>query len=111
MGQDATASDELYADNVVSVEVMSDPAAEPQRWEGIQAVREKHEWWESVATVHQIDVEGPYGGNGDDHFVVRFGMDVTIDGQRNQMTEVGLFTVANGKIVKEVYLGLVSPSV
>ena len=30
-GQDATALDELYADNVVSVEVMSDPAAEPQR--------------------------------------------------------------------------------
>ena len=37
-GQDATALEELYAD---SVEIMSDPAAEPQRWEGIQAVREK----------------------------------------------------------------------
>ncbi len=110
-GQDATALDELYADNVVSVEVRSDPAAEPQRWEGIQAVREKHEWWESVATVHQVDVEGPYAGNGDDHFVVRFALDATFEGQRNQMTEVGLFTVANGKIVKEVYLGLVSPSV
>jgi predicted Zn-dependent protease len=43
-GQDATALDELYADSVVSVEIMSDPAAEPPRWEGIQAVREKHEW-------------------------------------------------------------------
>lgn len=42
-GQDATALNELYADSVVSVEIMSDPAAEPQRWEGIQAVREKHE--------------------------------------------------------------------
>ena len=111
MGQDATASDELYADNVVSVEVRSDPAAEPQRWEGIQAVREKHEWWESVATVHQIDVEGPFAGSGDDHFVVRFAVDVTLNGQRNQMAEVGLFTVAKGKIVKEVYLGLASPSV
>ena len=101
-GQDATALDELYADSVVSVEIMSDPAAEPQRWEGIQVVREKHEWWENMATVHNVDAEGPFAGNGDDHFVVRFGMDVTIDGQRNQMTEVGLFTVANGKIVKEV---------
>jgi ketosteroid isomerase-like protein len=109
-GQDATALDELYADRVVSVEIMSDPAAEPQRWEGIQAVREKHEWWENMATVHNVDAEGPFAGNGDDHFVVRFGMDVTIDGQRNQMTEVGLFTVANGKIVKEVYLGLVGTS-
>ena len=33
-----------------------------------------------------------------------------MEGQRNQMTEVGLFTVADGKIVKEVYLGLVSTS-
>ena len=39
-GQDATALDELYADSVVSVEVMSGPVAEPQRWEGIRAVRE-----------------------------------------------------------------------
>ena len=109
-GQDATALDELYADSVVSVEVMSDPVAEPQRWEGIRAVREKHEWWENVATVHQVDVEGPFAGNGDDHFVVRLAMDVTLDGQRNQMAEVGLFTVADGKIVKEVYLGLVGTS-
>ena len=108
--QDAQALAELYADNVISIEVMSDPAAEPQRWEGIQAVREKHEWWESVATVHHLDVEGPFAGNGDDHFVVRFAMDVTMEGQRNQMTEVGLFTVADGKIVKEVYLGLVRTS-
>ena len=105
--QDAKALDELYDDNVVSVEIMSDPAAEPQRWEGIQAVREKHAWWESVATVHKVDVEGPFAGTGDDHFVVRFAMDVTMDGERNRMTEVGLFTVANGKIVQEVYLGLV----
>ena len=82
-GQDATALEELYAD---SVEIMSDPAAEPQRWEGIQAVREKHEWCENMATVHNVDAERPFAGNGDDHFVVRFGMDVTIDGQRNQMT-------------------------
>lgn len=70
----------------------------------------KHEWWENVATVHQVDVEGPFAGNGDDHFVVRFDMDVTLDGQRNQMAEVGLFTVADGKIVKELYLGLVGIS-
>ena len=63
-----------------------------------------------MATVHNVYAEGPFAGNGDDHVVVRFGMDATIDGQRTQMTEVGLFTVANGKIVKEVYLGLVGTS-
>ena len=57
--------------------------------------------------MHNIDIEGPFAGNGDDHFVVRFQMDVTMEGQRSHMTEVGLCTVANGKIIKEVYLALV----
>ncbi len=30
-----------------------------------------------------------------------------MEGQRSQLNEVGLYTVADGKIVKEVYLGLV----
>ena len=29
-------------------------------------------------------------------------------GQRSQMSEMGLYTVAKGKIIKEVYLDLVS---
>ena len=49
-------------------------------------------------------VEEPY----DDHFVVRYQMDVTMEGQRSQMSEVGVYTVAKGKIIKEVYLDLVS---
>ena len=107
LGQDAKVLDELYADDVISIEILSDPAAEPQRWLGLPAVREKHAWWANAATVHNIDVEGPFAGNGDDHFVVRFAMDVSMDGRRNKMIEVGLFTVANSKIVREVYLGLV----
>ena len=106
--QDATAVEELYDENIVSVEIMSDADAEPQIGEGIQTIYEKHAWWESVATVHNIDIEGPFAGNGDDHFVVRFQMDVTMEGQRSEMTEVGMYTVANGKIIKEVYLGLVT---
>ena len=85
--------DELYADDVISIDVMSDPAAEPQRWQGLPAVREKHECWANAATVHNIDVEGPFAGNGDDHFVVRFAMDVSMEGRRNQMIEGGLSTV------------------
>ena len=106
-GQDAKVLDELYADDVISIEILSDPAAEPQRWLGLPAVREKHAWWANAATVHNIDVEGPFAGNGDDHLVVRFAMDVSMEGRRNKMIEVGLFTVANSKIVREVYLGLV----
>ena len=81
---------------------------EPQIGTGIDAIYEKHAWWESVATVHDIDIEGPFAGNSDDHFVVRYQMDVTMEGQHGQMSEVGVYTVAKGKIIKEVYLDLVS---
>ena len=107
LGKDAKVLDELYAEDVISIEILSDPAAEPQRWLGLPAVREKHPWWANAATVHNIDVEGPFAGNGDDHFVVRFAMDVSMEGRRDKMIEVGLYTVANSKIVREVYLGLV----
>ncbi|NKC00322.1 MAG: nuclear transport factor 2 family protein [Pseudomonadales bacterium] len=106
-GKDPQALDELYADNIVSVEGGSD-GGEAQTWEGIEAVREKHAWWDSAATTHETTAEGPYAGSGDDQFVVKFWMDVTMEGSRNQMTEVGLFTVAEGKIVREVYLPLIA---
>lgn len=109
--KDPQALDELYADNVVSVEANAAEGDGPGSWEGIAAVREKHAWWNSVATVHGITAEGPYAGSGDDHFVVKFCMDVTMADQgRSEMTEVGMFTVANGKIVREVYLPLLSDS-
>jgi hypothetical protein len=87
---------------------MSDPEADAQVWEGIDAVREKHAWWDGVATVHSVEVDGPFAGSGSEVFVVGFTMDVTMDGERNSMREVGVFTVDQGKIVKEVYLGLAS---
>ena len=61
-----------------------------------------------VATVHSVEVDGPFAGSGSEVFVVGFTMDVTMDGERNSMREVGVFTVDQGKIVKEVYLGLAS---
>lgn len=106
--QDAKAVEELYDENIVSIEVMGGANDEPQIGKGIDAIYEKHAWWESVATVHDIDIEGPFAGNGDDHFVVRYQMDVTMEGQRSQVSEVGVYTVAKGKIIKEVYLDLVS---
>ncbi|HEY0467025.1 MAG TPA: nuclear transport factor 2 family protein, partial [Polyangiaceae bacterium] len=53
--------------------------------------------------VHSAKVDGPWP-NGD-RFVVRFGYDVTNkpSGQRLQMEEAGLFTVENGKIVREEF--------
>ena len=81
---------------------------EPQTGTGIEASYEKHAWWASIATVHGVDIEGPFAGNGDDDFVARFKMVVTIEGQRSQMSEVGVYTMVKGKIVKEAFLDLVS---
>lgn len=105
---DAQALDELYADSVISVEAGT-PDGEPGTWEGIAQVREKHAWWNSVATLHDTTAEGPYAGIGDNQFVVKFWMDVTMaDAGRSQQTEVGVYTVENDKIVREVYLPLLA---
>ena len=105
--RDEQAIEELYDQNIVSVEAANGSDGEAQTWEGVDAVREKHAWWNGVTTLHSMKAEGPYSGAGDNHFVVKFWMDITMDGQdREQITEVGLFEVANGKITREVYLPL-----
>lgn len=51
---------------------------------------------------------GPFCGHREDQFVVHFVMDVTpkAAGERTQLNEVALYTVANGKIVQEEFLYL-----
>ena len=101
---------DYYDDNVVSIEGGGDGAegsGPPPRMEGIDAIRGKHEWWYDNNEVHGTTASGPYVGHRDDQFIVRFVMDMTPKyGDRIQMDEVGLFTVANGKVVQEEYLYL-----
>jgi len=105
--KDAQAIEELYADSIVSVEVANPGEGEGQSWEGIEAVKEKHAWWNSVATLHRLTVEGPYAGIGDNQFAVKFVMDVTMEEQgRSTVSEIGVYKVADGKIVHESYLPL-----
>lgn len=53
--------------------------------------------------VHKLEVFGPYPT--DDRFAVRFVLEVTFkpSGQRRAIDEVGLFTVAKGKITREEF--------
>ena len=80
--------EELYVENIASIEIMGGANDEPQIGKGVEASYEKHAWCESVATVHGIDMKGPFADNGDDDFVARHQMDATIEGQRSQMSEV-----------------------
>ena len=86
-----------WADDIVSLEPQQDsPMA---RVEGRDALLQKHAWWEANAEVHSTTTEGPYVFG--DQFAVRYAMDVTMDGERSQMEEVGIYTVRDGKIAEE----------
>jgi ketosteroid isomerase-like protein len=87
-----------WSDDVVSIEPMDDPMA---RLEGREAVLKKHAWWESTFEMHGGSVEGPFVHG--DQFALRFQLDATNreTGERSEMTEIGLYTVRDGKVVEE----------
>ncbi len=94
-----------YSDDIVSIEGAANEGM-PQRMEGIEAIKGKNNWWFENHEVHESIAEGPFVAEGSQQFVVRFTIDVTgkADGQRIQMTEVGIYDVADGKIVQEQFL-------
>jgi ketosteroid isomerase-like protein len=92
----------LFAPNAVSVEAGA-PPGQDRTAKGIDAIRAKSKWWADNHTVHKAEHSGPYPH--DDRFTVRFTYDVTNkqNGQRFTMDEIGLFTVKDGKIVREEF--------
>ena len=100
------ALDELYAPDCVSVEALAMPESEMgQVVEGLDAIRQKHDWWYDAHDVHSSSSEGPFM-HGDDKFSLIFEMDVTNkeQGERMQMKEVGLYTVnESGQIIREEF--------
>src|SRR4029077_517079 len=97
------ALDELYDDNVVSVEAYS-AAGGPTEARGKEGVRGKIDWWVNAMEIHSFDASGPFVGH--DRFVVQYDADVTEKNskQRRTMSEVGVYTVKDGKIVREEFL-------
>jgi ketosteroid isomerase-like protein len=94
----------LYANDVESVEAHAPPGAGNRAVKGIEAVRGKNQWWSDNHVVHKAEVYGPYP-HGDDRFAVRFVYDITHkpSSQRMTMDEIAVFTVANGKVVREEF--------
>lgn len=100
------AVDELYAQNIVSIEPVAGGEGS-NSVQGITAVREKHSWWNNNNEVHSTSAEGPYIGHQAHKFVVKFALDITpTEGARTQFEELGVYTVAEGKVVKEEFLSL-----
>ena len=102
-GRNADAINTLYSPDIVSVESMGNESM-PREMKGIDAIRGKNQWWAENNEVHSAAVEGPFVGN-EDKFAVYYNYDCTFKptGQRNNMEEMALYTVKDGKIVREQF--------
>ena len=80
-----------------------DSPQKPAEMRGIDAIRGKNERWVENNEIHTADAIGPFVG--EDQFAVRYEFDFTAkqSGQRMQMSEMGLYTVKDGKIVREQF--------
>lgn len=101
-GRNLDAVNKLYSPRIHSVESSGSPEM-PAEMDGIDAIRGKHEWWDANNQVHSIEVNGPFMG--EDQFAVQFTFDATFKptGERKTMTEMALYTVREGKIVREQF--------
>ena len=94
---------DLYDDNVVSIEAYGMGGESPET-RGKEGVRGKVDWWVNSMDVHSFDAHGPFVAH--DRFVVQYDVDVSDkkSKERRQMSEVGVYTVKDGKIVREEFL-------
>ena len=100
-GQWDKIQDELFAENAASIEP---PHAQGmQSVEGLAAIREKgKQFGEMVEEMHGGHTSAPLVGGR--FFTVAMGMDCTMKGMgRQQMDEIAVYEVKDGKIVKEQF--------
>ena len=91
---------DMWSPAIVSIEGVG----VSQSWHGRKAVDAKNAWWASEHVVHGASAEGPFvGATG---FGVKFVIDVETKStaKRELMTEIGVYTVKNGKIVQEEFM-------
>ena len=96
------AIEKLYSPTIESVEAMEIPQFGKVQ-KGIEVIKKKNQRWLENAEIHSSEMNGPFP-NGD-QFIVHFTYDFTSKqtGNRMTMSEMGLYTVHNGKITKEAF--------
>ena len=94
--------DKLYAAGAVSVEAAD--MGNGRETKGLDGIRAKHEWWENAMETLDAEATGPFW-HGDDRFAVIFRSNVREKetGKVSDMEEVGVYTVQDGKIVREEF--------
>ena len=109
VGKNLDAINQLYSPDIVSIESMGNEQM-PREMKGIDAIMAKNKWWSENNTVNGATIEGPFLAD-NDKFAVYYNYDVTVNqtGQRNQMEEMALYTVKDGKVVREQFFYRTSP--
>lgn len=106
-GENIKAIEELYADDVVSIEAFEMPGHQKQL-SGKEAVLGKTRWWLENHEVHGGETKGPFPSDGN-RFGMYFKFEVTpkvgpMAGNRMTMEEVALYyTNDQGKINREEF--------
>lgn len=97
------ALDTLYDKEIVSVEAWPGDDGSPEK-RGIDQVRGKTDWWINNMEIHSFTASEPFVAH--DRFVVQYNADVTEKNskERRKLSEVGVYTVKNGKIIREEFL-------
>lgn len=101
-GRNLDAIAKLYSPKIVSIESVGSETM-PAEMTGIDAIRQKNQWWLDNYEVHSAEANGPFVGG--DQFAVQYLFDTTFKptGQRSVMTEMALYAVKDGKIVREQF--------
>lgn len=101
-GRNMDAINTLYSPDIVSIESMGNEQM-PREMKGIDAIRQKNKWWGENNEVHSSVVDGPFIG--EDKFAVYYNFDVTFKptGHRTPMEEMALYSVKDGKVVREQF--------
>lgn len=96
------AVESLYSPDIDSQEAIAMPGM-PDHVHGLDAIRKKNKEWTDSMEVHSSQIDGPFPLG--DRFAVHFKYDATDRNTKKRMTfdEVALYTVRNGKIIKEEF--------
>jgi len=102
-GKNQEAIEKYYAQDIVSVEA-AEAGGMPRELRGKGEIAGKNKWWVENHDIHSAEVLGPYP-HGTDKFAAVFRYDVTNkpSKQRFKMEEVAVYTVKDGKIVREEF--------
>ena len=98
-GKNMDAIETLYAQDIHSIE----PAGEEPEAKGLEAIKGKAAYFDKSMEVHSVKISDPVVA--DDHFSISYYMDATNkeNGQRHDMSEIAVYQVKDGKIVKEQF--------